>query len=129
GPGTGKSSTRLCGWRLHSTDDLLLPRRLLCVCWYRGSGTARCAAPRKITLPACLSRVQAVCATLLKVLAGVEPRGFEPLTSAVQRRRSPNEATAPDTRCFCGCRRATSGWASLESNQGPQSYQDCALAD
>jgi hypothetical protein len=21
------------------------------------------------------------------------------------------------------------GWASLESNQGPQSYQDCALAD
>src|SRR5438309_1966852 len=24
---------------------------------------------------------------------------------------------------------ARRGWASLESNQGPQSYQDCALAD
>ncbi len=25
--------------------------------------------------------------------------------------------------------RVSTGWASLESNQGPQSYQDCALAD
>jgi hypothetical protein len=28
-----------------------------------------------------------------------------------------------------GPRLAVAGWASLESNQGPQSYQDCALAD
>jgi hypothetical protein len=28
-----------------------------------------------------------------------------------------------------GPRRGALGWASLESNQGPQSYQDCALAD
>ena len=81
--------TRLCGWRLHSTYDLVLPRRLLCALPGRASGTALCAAQRKITLPACLGRMQAVCGHLTW-LAGVEPRGFEPLTSAVQRRRSPN---------------------------------------
>ncbi len=36
---------------------------------------------------------------------------------------------APGPRAPPGTRQPRPGWASLGSNQGPQSYQDCALAD
>ncbi len=60
-------------------------------------------------------------------LPKVEPRGFEPRTSAVQGRRSPRLSYGPlfppsTTSRF-------HGWARLDSNQGPRPYQGRALTD
>lgn len=54
----------------------------------------------------------------------VEPRGFEPRTSAVQGRRSPRLSYGP-----LSAQRdpTTIGWARLDSNQGPRPYQGRAL--
>jgi hypothetical protein len=46
--------------------------------------------PRIVTIAAPRSRVQVLCCLVRRSTDGVEPRGFEPLTSALQRRRSPN---------------------------------------
>jgi hypothetical protein len=63
----------------------------------------------------------------------VEMGGFEPPTSRVQGGRSPTELHppfgAPRGRPRVRARPGTRGWASLESNQGPQRYQHCALTD
>ena len=58
---------------------------------------------------------------------GVEPRGFEPRTSAVQGRRSPRLSYGP--LCSPDCHPICMGWARLDSNQGPRPYQGRALTD
>jgi hypothetical protein len=52
----------------------------------------------------------------------VEMGGFEPPTSRVQGGRSPTELHPP-------AEPGSAWWASVESNHGPQSYQDCALTN
>lgn len=55
----------------------------------------------------------------------VEPRGFEPRTSAVQGRRSPRLSYGPLPRSHSTL--PFTGWARLDSNQGPRPYQGRAL--
>ena len=53
----------------------------------------------------------------------VEMRGVEPRASCVQSRRSTSELHPHWWGILIpGC-----WWGILDSNQGPQSYQDCAL--
>ena len=56
----------------------------------------------------------------------VEMGGFEPPTSRVQGGRSPTKLQP--RRCQTA-HQSGRGWACLESNQGPQTYQVCALTD
>ena len=76
---TESRHVRLCGCQLHVRDDPVSPR-LLC----RAPDNIQSRAPRIFTI----SRLHSAAQVLFR--CGVEPRGFEPLTSAVQRRRSPS---------------------------------------
>ena len=76
---TESRHVRLCGCQLHVRDDPVSPR-LLC----RAPDNIQSRAPRIFTI----SRLHSAAQALSR--CGVEPRGFEPLTSAVQRRRSPS---------------------------------------
>ena len=58
---------------------------------------------------------------------GVEPRGFEPRTSAVQGRRSPRLSYGPHLAPTRSRSPSEKGWARLDSNQGPRPYQGRAL--
>jgi len=75
----------LCDWRLQLTDD----SSLLGSSRPHAPGNRQCARPAKNHYISPPSKRASECVLRL-ACGGVEPRGFEPLTSAVQRRRSPN---------------------------------------
>ena len=74
-------------------------------------------------------------------LIKMEANGVEPITSALQRRRSPNWAKPPVCNDLSLKNSNLSYkfnflnlnqniyWAYLDLNQGPQLYQSCALAN
>ena len=74
----------LCDWRLQLTDD----SSLLGSSRTHAPGNRQCAHPAKIHYISPPSKRASE--LVLGRCTRVEPRGFEPLTSAVQRRRSPN---------------------------------------
>ena len=81
--------------------------------------TASARAPRTSTISGCLSHVQVSL--------------FWPRRGGAEGTRTPDirlaKAALSQLSYGPAVQPTRSGWASLESNQGPQSYQDCALAD
>jgi hypothetical protein len=102
-------TNRLCGCRLQVTDDPVSPRLLR-----RAPDNVQSRAPRIFTI----SRLHSAAQVLF-------PRGGAEGIRTPDLRR----AKAALSQLSYGPARSFVEWASLESNQGPQSYQDCALAD
>ena len=80
-------------------------------------------APRMFTIACVHSRVQALVVPAVLALGGAEGIRTPDLrrAKAALSQLSYGPESLPAN--------ADGEWASLESNQGPQSYQDCALAD
>jgi hypothetical protein len=103
----GKSSFRLCDWRLQLSDDPSLLESL-----YGARDTTLVARPANdhYIAPA--------------------QNGASPFSgSGAEGIRTPDLRRAKAALSQLSYGPSATGWASLESNQGPQSYQDCALAD
>ena len=83
-------------------------------------------APRKVTVSACPFAVQALVAGPSRGIV----RRLTLATGGAEGIRTPDLRRAKAALSQLSYGPVAQGkWASLESNQGPQSYQDCALAD
>src|SRR5205823_14887030 len=104
----------LCGWRLQLRDD----SSLLGSSRTRAPGNRQCARPAKIHYIS--SPAKRASELRWPLLRG----GAEGIRTPDLRR-----AKAALSQLSYGPGAGAAGWANLDSNQGPQSYQDCALAN
>src|SRR5713226_3665935 len=104
----------LCDWRLQLKDD----SSLLGSSRTHAPGNRQCARPAKIHY---ISSPSKRASDL--VLAATPRGGAEGIRTPDLRR-----AKAALSQLSYGPGPGAAGWANLDSNQGPQSYQDCALA-
>jgi hypothetical protein len=102
---------RLCDCRLPITDGPFLLE--ICVT----QRTTSIARPRIFTIANLLRTAQVLCAFCGGGAEGIRTPDLRRAKAALSQLSYGPWTNPPH------------GWASLESNQGPQSYQDCALAD
>ena len=105
---------------------LCLPTSSVCRISSSWCARGRLSSKPSATLAAQVAPLQFFKVPSTQIPAAVEPRGFEPRTSAVQRRRSPRLSYGPSPTPRRR-RPPFPGWARLDSNQGPRPYQGRAL--
>ena len=107
----GSRKHRLCDCRLPVTDGPFLLE--ICVTQW----TTSIARPRIFTIANLLRTAQVLCPFCGGGAEGIRTPDLRRAKAALSQLSYGPWTNPPH------------GWASLESNQGPQSYQDCALAD